>query len=89
MADREKRGEDRNTKIWITQEWKELFRWTINFMLCGREGGGGSELLLEYGVTLTILTYINWYLTDPKKSLVFNIVKYHLAVYGFMLVKYW
>ena len=27
MADREKRGEDENTKIWISQERKELFRW--------------------------------------------------------------
>ena len=27
MADREKRGEDRNTKIWISPEQKELFRW--------------------------------------------------------------
>ena len=22
-----KRGEDLNTKIWISREWKELFRW--------------------------------------------------------------
>ena len=21
------KGEDRNTKIWIPREWKELFRW--------------------------------------------------------------
>ena len=27
MADKEKRGEDENTKIWISQERKELFRW--------------------------------------------------------------
>ena len=27
MADREKRGEDENTKIWISRERKELFRW--------------------------------------------------------------
>ena len=27
MADREKRGEDENRKIWISQERKELFRW--------------------------------------------------------------
>ena len=25
MADRKKRGEDGNTKIWISWEWKELF----------------------------------------------------------------
>ena len=31
MADREKkRGENRNTKIWISQEQKELFRWNKN-----------------------------------------------------------
>ena len=27
MADRGKRGEDKNTKIWISRERKELFRW--------------------------------------------------------------
>ena len=27
MADREKRGEDGNTKILISRKWKELFRW--------------------------------------------------------------
>ena len=27
MADREKRGENRNTKVWISREWKELFTW--------------------------------------------------------------
>ena len=27
MADREKGGEDENTKIWISWERKELFRW--------------------------------------------------------------
>ena len=27
MANREKKGEDENTKIWISQEWKELYRW--------------------------------------------------------------
>ena len=27
MADTEKSGEDENTKIWISQEWKELFWW--------------------------------------------------------------
>ena len=27
MTDREKRGEDENTKIWISWEGKELFRW--------------------------------------------------------------
>ena len=27
MADREKRGEDENTKIWISREQKEFFRW--------------------------------------------------------------
>ena len=29
MADREKSGEDENTKICISQERKELFRWNI------------------------------------------------------------
>ena len=28
MADREKRGEDGNTKIWISWERKKLFKWT-------------------------------------------------------------
>ena len=27
MADREKRGEDEKTRIWISLEQKELFRW--------------------------------------------------------------
>ena len=27
MTDREKRGEDKYTKIWISWERKELFRW--------------------------------------------------------------
>ena len=27
MADSEKRGEDEYTKIWISREPKELFRW--------------------------------------------------------------
>ena len=27
MADRAKRGEDKNTKIWKSPEQKELFRW--------------------------------------------------------------
>ena len=27
MADREKKGEDENTKIWISWERKELFWW--------------------------------------------------------------
>ena len=27
MADKEKREEDENTKIWISRERKELFRW--------------------------------------------------------------
>ena len=27
MADREERVEDENTKIWISQERKEVFRW--------------------------------------------------------------
>ena len=50
-------------------------------MLCGEEGSGGSELLLESGVTLTILTDSNQYLTDPNKLLVFSIGKYQLAMY--------
>ena len=29
MADNEKKGEDENAKIWISWEWKELFRWNI------------------------------------------------------------
>ena len=29
MADRDIRGEDRNKKIWISKEQKELFRWAI------------------------------------------------------------
>ena len=50
-------------------------------MLCGGEGIRGSELLLEYGVTLTILTDINQYLTNPNKLLVFSIGKFQLAMY--------
>ena len=31
MADREKRGEGQNTKNWISEEPKELFRWNKTF----------------------------------------------------------
>ena len=27
MADKEKKREEENTKIWISGEWKELVRW--------------------------------------------------------------
>ena len=27
MADRQEKGKDRNTKTWISQERKKLFRW--------------------------------------------------------------
>ena len=30
MADREKRGKAENTKSWISQEQKELFRWNFS-----------------------------------------------------------
>ena len=33
MADRGKRGEDKNTKIWISLEWKKLFRWKKNIFI--------------------------------------------------------
>ena len=33
MADREKEGKDGNTKIWICQERKELFRWNKKHFL--------------------------------------------------------
>ena len=33
MADREKRGEADNPKIWISSEGKELFRWNKTFFL--------------------------------------------------------
>ena len=39
MVDREKRGEDENTKIWISQERKELFR--LHLVT--------SKMLFEYG----------------------------------------
>ena len=39
MADREKRGEDENTKIWISQEPKELFRWNKNIVFEGLSFG--------------------------------------------------
>ena len=29
---RRKKGEDRNTKIWIFWKWKELFRWNKHFL---------------------------------------------------------
>ena len=28
-----KRGEDGNTKMWISQEWKNLFRWKKAFFI--------------------------------------------------------
>ena len=33
MDDREKMGEDGNTKIWISREPKEPFRWKISFIV--------------------------------------------------------
>ena len=27
MADKEKKREEENTKIWISREWKEVVRW--------------------------------------------------------------
>ena len=33
MADREKRGEDGNTKIWVSRDRKELFRWNKKYFL--------------------------------------------------------
>ena len=38
MADREKRREDENTKIGISWEWKELFRWNKKTFLIVFEG---------------------------------------------------
>ena len=38
MADREKRREDANTKIGISWEWKELFRWNKKTFLIVFEG---------------------------------------------------
>ena len=43
MADREKRGKAENTKIWISREQKELFRWNKTFFIvfeglwCGKK----------------------------------------------------
>ena len=31
MADREKRGGDINTKVWISWERKEIFRWNKKY----------------------------------------------------------
>ena len=33
-----KRGEDGNTKTWISQEWKELFRWNKKIFFIVFEG---------------------------------------------------
>ena len=38
MVDREKRGEDENTKIWISRERKKLFRWNKFFFFIVLEG---------------------------------------------------
>ena len=35
---RRKRGEDGNTKIWTSQEWKELLRWNKKTTLIVLEG---------------------------------------------------
>ena len=32
MSDREKRGEDGNSEIWISQEQKKLFRWNKKYL---------------------------------------------------------
>ena len=33
-----KRGENKNTKTWISQEWKELFRWNKKSFSCFLKG---------------------------------------------------
>ena len=38
MADGEKRGEYKYTKIWISRERKELFRWNIKKLFIVLEG---------------------------------------------------
>ena len=38
MADGKKRAEDENTKIWKSQEWKELLRWNIKTFFIVFEG---------------------------------------------------
>ena len=32
MTDKEKKGEDENTKTWISRERKELFRWNKKYV---------------------------------------------------------
>ena len=39
MADREKRREGQNRKIWISKELKELFRWNENIVFEGLSFG--------------------------------------------------
>ena len=58
---------------------------TLTSCCAGGEGDGGSKLLLEYGVTLMILTDINQYLTDRNKLLVFSIGKYQLCISQYLL----
>ena len=43
MADMEKRGEDGNTKIWISQERKELYRWNKKIFFLVFEGLSFAE----------------------------------------------
>ena len=45
MDDRGKRGEDGNTKIWISREWKELFSWNKKHFFIVFEGLSFGEKL--------------------------------------------
>ena len=45
MANRRKREEDRNTKIWISRERKELFRWNKKHFFIVFEGLSFDEKL--------------------------------------------
>ena len=43
MTNREKREEDENTKNWISQEWKELFRWNKKHFFIVDKGLSSGE----------------------------------------------
>ena len=31
MTDKEEKGQDGNTRVWISWKWKELFRWNKKY----------------------------------------------------------
>ena len=81
MADREKRGEVGNTKIWISWEWKKLFKWNkkhLSWFLKGYHLGEKQKFVtkkwtqvLRFQAILRIFLF--WFLLSVQMFQCFNI----------------